>query len=99
MFVSIIQSFALIAISSSLPIQSLENCDSHSDKQTDVTNIASAISVMDPVHGSDPHGPDPHDEQHDPNLPANSHAGDGYPSSDPYNGSTGNNADRPYRPY
>lgn len=47
-----------------------------------------------PDHGSKniPHGPDPHDEQH--------HAGqDGFPSDDPYNGSTNNDKDHPNRPY
>ncbi len=47
-----------------------------------------------PDHGSReiPHGPDPRDEQH--------HGGqDGFPSDDPYNGSTGNDKDHPNRPY
>jgi hypothetical protein len=45
------------------------------------------------------HGGDPNDEQHDPGLPANAHAGDGYPSDDPYNDTTPNNKNHPYRPY
>lgn len=45
------------------------------------------------------HGADPHNEQHDGGLPANQHAGDGYPSSDPYNDTTPNNRDSPNKPY
>ncbi len=45
------------------------------------------------------HGDDPHDEKHDGGIPGNAHAGDGYPSDDPYNGETSNNKDHPNRPY
>jgi hypothetical protein len=43
-----------------------------------------------PDHGDDPNGGDPNDEQHDGDLPANAHKHDGYPSKDPYNGTTKN---------
>jgi hypothetical protein len=36
------------------------------------------------------HGDDPNDETHDGDLPANAHKRDGYPSRDPYAGSTSN---------
>lgn len=45
------------------------------------------------------HGDDPNDEQHDPELPANKHKRDGYPSKDPYNGTTPNNIREPFTPY
>ncbi len=45
------------------------------------------------------HGGDPNDEKHDPGLPGNAHAGDGYPSDDPYNDSTDNNKNHPNKPY
>lgn len=44
------------------------------------------------------HGDDPHDEVHDKDLPANKDYGL-YPSSDPYNDTTKNDKDHPYRPY
>lgn len=47
---------------------------------------------------SDPHE-DGNGEVHDGGLPSNKHAGDGYPSDDPYNGSTSNNKDSPTKPY
>lgn len=40
-----------------------------------------------------------HDENHDGDLPANKHKGDGYPSTDPYDGSTDNNRGNPNKPY
>lgn len=40
--------------------------------------------------GNCEHGDDPNDEQHDGDLPANAHRGDGKPSRDPYNGTTKN---------
>ena len=53
-----------------------------------------------PYKGPGPiHGDDPNDEKHDGKLPSNDHAGDGYPSDDPYNGTTPNNKDHPYKPY
>lgn len=52
------------------------------------------------VAGGKRQAPGPiHDENHDYGLPANQHAGDGYPSDDPYNGSTDNNKDHPNKPY
>jgi hypothetical protein len=45
------------------------------------------------------HGDDPQDEVHDGDLPANQHKHDGYPSKDPYNGSTSNDRNNPYKPY
>jgi hypothetical protein len=45
------------------------------------------------------HGADPDDERHDYGLPSNQHAGDGYPSDDPYNNSTPNNRNSPNKPY
>ncbi len=50
--------------------------------------------IAEPIHGDDPHN-----EKHDSGLPANKHAGDGYPSDDPYNGQTDNNKDSPNKPY
>ncbi len=41
------------------------------------------------------HGDDPNDEQHDGGLPANKEAGNGFPSSDPYN-DTLPNGRKPY---
>lgn len=41
------------------------------------------------------HGDDPNEEQHDPGLPANQEAGNGFPSSDPYNDSLPNRR-KPY---
>lgn len=45
------------------------------------------------------HGGDPNDETHDGGLPSNAHAGDGYPSDDPYDGTTTHNKYRPNKPY
>lgn len=45
-----------------------------------------------PEHGGNPNGDDPHDEQH-------IYGQDGYPKEDPYNGSTSNDRDHPYKPY
>lgn len=53
-----------------------------------------------PRRGPGPdHGGDPNDETHDGGLPSNAHAGDGYPSDDPYNDTTSHNKNRPYKPY
>lgn len=69
-----------------------------------VIRVAAARRAPGPYHGEDPNGKDPngddpHDEQHDPGLPANRHERDGYPSKDPYGGTTPNNRDEPYKPY
>jgi hypothetical protein len=56
--------------------------------------------IAKPRQGPGPdHGGDPNDETHDYGLPANAHAGDGYPSDDPYNDTTPNNKNKPYKPY
>ena len=69
-------------------------CDG-SANSAQVTQVASNFrEAPGPIHGSDPH-----DEIHDGGLPANKEAGNGYPSSDPYNDSTSNNKDYPNRPY
>jgi hypothetical protein len=45
------------------------------------------------------HGPDPHDEVHDDDLPAHTWGREIHPSKDPYNGTTGNNRNDPFKPY
>lgn len=53
----------------------------------------------DPYHGPDPHGDDPNDEVHDQDLPANQDQRKYSARKDPYNGTTSNDRNHPYRPY
>lgn len=65
------------------------------ETHNETTKIAGAFrEAPGPVHGADPH-----DEIHDYGLPANKEAGNGYPSSDPYNDTLPNDRDHPYKPY
>ncbi|MBX9724501.1 MAG: hypothetical protein K2X81_24035 [Candidatus Obscuribacterales bacterium] len=45
--------------------------------------VALAADPLPPVHGADPHGRDPHREQHDGDLPANSDQDEIYGEKDP----------------
>lgn len=73
----------------------INNCRNSNTQALSMMLVAGAFrQAPGPIHG-----PDPHDEVHDYGLPANKEAGNGYPSDDPYNDSTSNNRNYPYRPY
>lgn len=86
----------LIALSSTLsliPSQGVfSGCDYSFDNQTkpDVYIVAQKYPGNRYPYSPDPKGDDPHDETHDPDLPANQAADEAKPSKDVYGGAIPN---------